>query len=126
KKRFGRCASQAEGARCDAIAAIRHGVKQHTVRLRQIHRLDECESRRVFDHPTRIAWRELKVGNDRVMRVFGIELAVSLSGKNFVLPDAAERLALISGRLSLLNYNARHPRFRCNSANKEAGGRKTN
>ena len=39
---------------------------------------------------------------------FGIEFAVSLSDKNFVLPDGAERLAFRSGRLSLLDLSFRH------------------
>src|SRR5262245_55732783 len=45
------------------------------------------------------------------MRVFGIEFAVSLSDKNFVLPDGAERPAFMSGRFSLLNHNARDARL---------------
>src|SRR5262249_1202599 len=41
-------------------------------------------------------------------------------------PDATESPAFIIGRLSLLNYYARHPRFRCSSATKDDGNRKTN
>src|SRR5262245_61115770 len=60
------------------------------------------------------------------MRVFGIEFAVSLSDKNFVLPGGAERPAFISWRLPLFDLNARYPRFRGAGANKCDCNRKTN
>src|SRR5262245_14279364 len=60
------------------------------------------------------------------MPTLGIEFAVSLSDKNFVLPDGAERPAFISGRLSLLDHDARDARLRRPGAYKSAGNRKTN
>src|SRR5262245_63969734 len=59
------------------------------------------------------------------MRVFGIEFAVSLSDKNFVLPDGAESPAFISGRLYLLDHNARDARLDIYGATKNQGQRQT-
>ena len=63
-----------------SAAAIDDGISQHAARLRHVDRLDERERRDVFDLAPRIAWRKLDVGDDRVLRIVGIELAVNLSG----------------------------------------------
>src|SRR5262249_40671975 len=59
------------------------------------------------------------------MRVFGIEFAVSLSDKNFVLPGGAESPAFMSGRLSLLDHNARDARLDIYGPTKNQGQRQT-
>src|SRR2546427_559059 len=58
-----------------APAAIRHAVKEDAARFRHIDRLGEGEGRRILHHPPRIAGRELNVGDDGIVGIFGIELA---------------------------------------------------
>ncbi len=68
-----------------SAAAVDDRVPQHAARLGHVHRLHQRERDDVLDAALGVARRELDIGDDGVLRIVGIELAVNLSA------DALER-----------------------------------
>ncbi len=62
-------------------AAIDHRIHQHAARLRHVDRLDQRERRNVFHLAARVARRELDIGDERILRICRVELAVGLAAQ---------------------------------------------
>ena len=67
----------------------------------------------ICSNPSKVLGGKLNICDDGVVRVFGVKLAISFAGQNFVLPNAAERFAFVSRRLFLVNHNAGDASFGC-------------
>ena len=108
-------------SRRSAAAAIRHGVKENAARFRHIDWLGESEGGGVLHHAARIARGELNVGDDGIVRVFGVELPVEAAAQRLVLAGGAEGLAVKGRRLALLHYDAYDAGIHARTANEDRG-----
>ena len=71
-------------ARRRAVAAIDDRIHQHAAGFRAVDRLHQREGADVLDLAARVARRELDVGDEGVLRIGGIELAVELAAEPLV------------------------------------------
>jgi hypothetical protein len=71
----------------------------------QVDRLQDVEIERVLDLPIRVLWRELKIDDDGILGVLGIELAECFADDLFVRPDALEGVSAEGRRLPRRDLN---------------------